>query len=316
MRIQSPLSNLCDVLVHVRSSATRYEATLRKNEAATRAVLIDPILRALGWDTSNTYMVEVEKTLSQTRVDYALDNQSSDVKVIIEAKPLGEDLNHPSIFFSLLKYAFTYKIQDIFLTDGLNWRHFTNFDPQSTEATNVLNIAADDPVECAAYLVQRLDAAKFWPEEQTIDTLTQQVAQLESTVAVLQQTVAAMQSSTPSTAPDVEYTPTPSAEDNHAVTASFVDLDKLGSVKGKKPSLLRLPDGSAKKVRAWSQFLIEYCKFSLDHNKSITIPLPDKSGRNTMLLSIVEPDTNRKYEPVQYNGRKIYIYAIDRCIAG
>jgi putative transposase len=113
-------------------------------------------------------MVEVEKTLSQTRVDYALYNQSSDVKVIIEAKPLGEDLNHPSIFFSLLKYAFTYKIQDIFLTDGLSWRHFTNFDPQSTEATNVLNIAADDPVECAAYLVQRLDAAKFWPEEQTL----------------------------------------------------------------------------------------------------------------------------------------------------
>ena len=101
MRIQSPLSNLCDVLVHVRSSATRYEATLRKNEAATRAVLIDPILRALGWDTSNTYMVEVEKTLSQTRVDYALYNQSSDVKVIIEAKPLGEDLNHPRTCYVL-----------------------------------------------------------------------------------------------------------------------------------------------------------------------------------------------------------------------
>lgn len=255
MHIQSPLSNLCDVLVQVRNSATRYEGTLRRNEAATRAVLIDPVLRALGWDTSNTYMVEVEKTLSQTRVDYALYNQSSDVKVIIEAKPLGEDLNHPSIFFSLLKYAFTYKIQDIFLTDGLSWRHFTNFDPQSTEAINVLNIAADDPVECAAYLVQRLDAAKFWSEEQTIDALTQQMAQLESTVAMLQQTVATMQSSTPSTVPNVEDTPILGVEEHHDVTASFVDLDKLSSVKGKKPSLLRLPDGSIQNTKNWSDVL-------------------------------------------------------------
>ena len=61
MRFQSPLSNLCDVLIQIQESANQYKATLSRNEAATRAVLIDPILRALGWNTANTNMVEVEK---------------------------------------------------------------------------------------------------------------------------------------------------------------------------------------------------------------------------------------------------------------
>jgi hypothetical protein len=67
MRFQSPLSNLCDVLIQIQDSANPYESTLTANEAATRAVLVDPVLRALGWDTANTNMVEVEKTLDQMR---------------------------------------------------------------------------------------------------------------------------------------------------------------------------------------------------------------------------------------------------------
>ena len=86
MRIQSPLSNLCDVLDQARTSANQYQSTLRKNEAATRAVLVDPILQALGWDTANTFMVEVEKTLDKTRVDYALFDSNGAVCVIVEAK--------------------------------------------------------------------------------------------------------------------------------------------------------------------------------------------------------------------------------------
>jgi hypothetical protein len=103
MRIQSPLSNLSDVLTHIKESATRYQATLKKNEAATRAVLIDPVLRALGWDTANTYMVEVEKTLDQARVDYALYDKNATVHIIIDAKSLGVNLAQPSFILSLVK---------------------------------------------------------------------------------------------------------------------------------------------------------------------------------------------------------------------
>ncbi len=56
--------------------------------------------------------------------------------------------------------------------------------------SHLIDFSRDNPVDCAAYLVQRLDAAKFWPEEQTIDTLAQQVAQLESSLSTLQKEVA------------------------------------------------------------------------------------------------------------------------------
>ena len=61
MTIQSPLSSLSDILDQVKDSAALYGDTLRGSEAATRAALIDPILRSLGWDTANADMVEVEK---------------------------------------------------------------------------------------------------------------------------------------------------------------------------------------------------------------------------------------------------------------
>ena len=86
MRFQSPLNNLCDILSQIKSSAKLYEKTLVKNEAATRAVLIDPILRALGWNTANTSMVEVEKTEGQmVRADYALKDKYDNVKIVVEA---------------------------------------------------------------------------------------------------------------------------------------------------------------------------------------------------------------------------------------
>jgi predicted type IV restriction endonuclease len=90
--------------------------------------LIDPVLRALGWDTANTSMVEVEKTLDQARVDYALYDKAV-VRVIIEAKSLSTNLAQTGFIMSLVNYAFTFQLQDIFLTDGIIWQHFTNFQP-------------------------------------------------------------------------------------------------------------------------------------------------------------------------------------------
>jgi predicted type IV restriction endonuclease len=258
MRIQSPLSKLCDVLNQVKGSATQYQETLRKNEAATRAVLIDPVLRAVGWETANTYMVEVEKMLGQTRVDYALFDTNGDVRVIVEAKPLGGNLTHQSIIMKLVTYAFTYGLQDIFLTDGLIWQHFTDFQPGKVAPTKILNLGEDNFVDCAAYLVHRLDAAKFWPETQTIDTLAQQVAQLESIVSTLQRDLTNLKNvagnfSKANLSEDIEHKSAVSI--NASPTLSYVDLTNVSILTKKKPVSLRLPDGTEAPVRQWKDIL-------------------------------------------------------------
>lgn len=301
MRIQSPLSNLCEVLRQINDSAAQYQATLKKNEAATRAVLIDPVLRALGWDIANTNMVEVEKTLTQTRVDYALYDNNGDVNIIIEAKSLSENLNQPSIIMSLVTYAFTFKFQDIFLTNGLIWQHFTNFQPGNVIATKILDITNDNPVECAAYLVQRLDVAKFWPNQQNIDVLAQRIDQLESLVTTLRHEI--------STLKPVEMQATLTATTSQSdAQIDYVDLDSLGDTKDKKPVRLRLPDGTTLPIKKWKDILVECCKFSLSHNPAITIPFPDRVGRKVALFSVTKPPTGISYVTETYKGQTIFVY--------
>lgn len=318
MRIQSPLSNLCEVLHQIKESANQYQKTLRKNEAATRAVLIDPVLRALGWDMANTNMVEVEKTLNQTRVDYAL-SDSTDVKIIIEAKSLGENLSHTNILMSLVTYAFTYKLQDIFLTDGLIWQHYTNFQPGNVAPTKTLNIVQDDPVECAAYFVQRLDAAKFWPEEQTIDRLTQRIDQLESAVSTLQQELIKIQTSS-LISQKATNNSLRSAKDNGSNKngEKFINLEDVTDTTGKKPIQLRLPNNAVIDIRTWKDILRECCKFALAHNPKIPIPFPDRSGKKVALFNTVKPSEGISFVTENYLGQQIFIYAnydSNHCIA-
>ena len=306
MKIESPLNNIIDVISQVRNSAEEYKTTLRRNEAATRAVLVDPVLRALGWDTANTFMVEVEKTLEQTRADYALYDSNGIVKVIIEAKALGEDLTHQKVIMSLVTYAFTFKLQDVFLTDGLSWHHFTNFQPGNVVPTKTINFASDSPVEVAAYLVQRLDAARFWPDEQNIDTLAQQVAQLESVVSSLQRELANIKQS--------ELSKTGTSTSVKGVTvqvssqAKFIDLDDVPDVTGTKPTHLRLPSGEILEVKIWKDVLRECCKFALGNNPKIQFPLPDRSGRKVSLLNTVPPAKGISFVEEKYGNQSIYIY--------
>lgn len=231
------MSNLCDVLIQIQDSANQYEATLTLNEAATRAVLADPILRALGWDTANTNMVEVEKILDQVRADYALYDSNSIPKIIVEAKSLGTDLNQKKLVMSLVNYAFSIGLNDVFLTDGLVWHHFDNFQPGHLEPRKVTDLVNDNPVEYAAYLVQHLDAAKFWPVEQTIDVLSQRVEELESTVSTLQQNISSLLLGKVATS-TIDQSKTVSEVSNKVEFDSgslvFINLEDVDNIAGKK----------------------------------------------------------------------------------
>ena len=69
----------------------KQEKAKKLPEATTRYAIIDPILRALGWDTTNRKEVRVEYPCGPQRkpIDYALFDEGSDPLVLIEAKGLG-----------------------------------------------------------------------------------------------------------------------------------------------------------------------------------------------------------------------------------
>ena len=305
MRIKSPLANFTELLAEVSASAGIYSETLKSNEASTRAVLVDPIVRALGWNTGNPAMVEVEKTFLQARVDYALYDANGDVRVIIEAKKLGENLNNQSILLSLVNYAFTSEVKDIFLTDGILWHHFSGFEPGKLAPSKILDLRNDELVEIAAYLVQRLDAAKYWPDEKDVDELSQKINQLQSSFADFERELSQFKVQIN----DSKFkTPPQKPIINQDLQHDFSPLDKIGNVKNTKPSKLRLPDGSTLGVNSWSGVLRECAKFVLAHNSELIIPMPDKAGKKVNLLDHHPPQKGVSYVQLEYKGVPIFLY--------
>jgi hypothetical protein len=321
MRIQSPLSNLRDVLSTVRESAKSYGQTLRNNEAATRAVLIDPVLRALGWDMANTAMVEVERTYgNKVRADYVLFDSNTTPCVVVEAKKLGTKLS--TFEKELTQYPFAFKTSSAFITDGLVWRFYDNFDPTTFKSSWDGDIEKGDLTNIAAFLAQRLDAARFWPDDTQTSPLAQQLEKLQSDFNTLQQTVADLQSSVGNTpaAGKKGKVPSPPAVSN--TKRQFVPLNQLvvtpanvanGSVttaiSGNKPAFLRLPDGKVIAIRTWREVLTETCKFVIENAAKLPIPYNDRAKRKVNLFSGEQPPPNTSHISYVHKGRVIYIYA-------
>jgi len=106
------------------------ESLLERGEAATRQGAINPVLRALGWDTSNLEEVDPEfSDRSGGQVDYSLRANRRDL-VLLEAKRARERLDgHQD---QLLGYAFRLGVQLAVLTNGLDWWLYLPMVPERT----------------------------------------------------------------------------------------------------------------------------------------------------------------------------------------
>ena len=88
------LDNLYELVVDLERRIAADGSALRQSEALTRYVLVDPLLRALGWRTDDARQVIPEYRSSAGVADYALFTDASQPPaLIIEAKKLGEPLD-------------------------------------------------------------------------------------------------------------------------------------------------------------------------------------------------------------------------------
>ena len=54
-----PLESLLELVETLRARIDEHGPALRQSEALTRAVLVDPLLRELGWDTEDPAQFKV-----------------------------------------------------------------------------------------------------------------------------------------------------------------------------------------------------------------------------------------------------------------
>ena len=70
-----------------RRVLTEYHEYLRGNETATRALVIDGVLTALGWNIKDPARVRLEHRANGNKVDYVLVSPAGAFLAVVEAKP-------------------------------------------------------------------------------------------------------------------------------------------------------------------------------------------------------------------------------------
>ena len=86
--ITSGASKALEVCISaVRKVLSEHDDYLRGNETTTRALVIDEILTALGWDIKDPCRVRLEHRANNNKVDYVLLSSKNEFLVAVEAKP-------------------------------------------------------------------------------------------------------------------------------------------------------------------------------------------------------------------------------------
>ena len=165
--------------------ASEHREYIQGHEARTRMVLVDPLLRELGWNPENPDEVQVEFKLEAGEPDYVLMKDGKPV-AIIEAKRLGTDFGRgvPHQVIKYIKAPECSNIKLVAFTNGDEWvicREFEDYDEER------LKISADQPFKTASYLVAYLSASRFEPEPTGNDSrvVIRTVFQVQSPVTPL-----------------------------------------------------------------------------------------------------------------------------------
>lgn len=131
------------------------ETLLRESEMVVRNGIINPILRHLGWDTTNVQIVHPEYSVGTGWVDYALCYPPSKVCVFIEVKRVGKVKDAEE---QLFRYDSLERVPIAVATDGQKWIFFHPTGTGTREARKIheLDLTASDVEKNAKFLQKYL----------------------------------------------------------------------------------------------------------------------------------------------------------------
>lgn len=127
------------------------------NEANTKALLIEPMLAALGWDTTDVDQVEREyRVYDGTALDYALKTEG-ELRLFVEAKAVGKQLGDKAFISQTVNYANNEGVIWCVLTNGLAYRVYKTNEPVAMEEkllfeVDITEAADSSPTEVAQAL--------------------------------------------------------------------------------------------------------------------------------------------------------------------
>ena len=141
-----PLESLLKLAETLKERVSVHAAALGASETLTRYALIDPLLRELGWDTSDPSAVIPEYTSGSGRADYALMSAGKPA-VMVEAKRLGTPLRD-NVLTQGITYCMTEGTAHFAVTDGARWEIYKAYIPDTRVDQRLMvefDLSADSP---------------------------------------------------------------------------------------------------------------------------------------------------------------------------
>ena len=284
------LDDLKATIETLRKRIRDHSEYLKGYETRTRQALIDPMLRALGWDVEDPKSVELEYKVNQDRLDYALRGSERPIAVI-EAKALGKSLDEKETM-QVLNYANSAGIPYMALTNGDHWRMLEVFKQAPIEDRVLMEfcLSQDAPYACA------LQALRLWRPNLASGEPPQEAA-----------TPIMIKSSPKDSAPP---TPKPSSGKEVAEPSNngdWVPITSLKVEKGQKPppnAEIKFPDSSTKPIKHSVDLVKSVAEHLIETKKISDEDCPvHKEGVKTYLVH-TKPihGTGRKFRPSKEIG--------------
>lgn len=265
------LDELHELIETLQARIDQHAAALQQSEALTRYALVDPLLRALNWDTGDPSQVIPEYRSAAGSADYALFGQSNKPQVIIEAKKLGTHLDF-KVRQQVTGYCQEEGIPYAVITDGRRWELYDVFKPVAMKDSIVVEIDLEGPIAKTS-----LDVLALWHRsvaEGSIQTGAAPVLDASETPS----------GGLPSASP-IAKSPTSPLEDGWQSLADFAP--KVGEY----PDSIRLPSGTEIAAKWWGPF-IEAIVRHLSQQGDLTathVPIRNKNGRYVVALKSDPP---------------------------
>lgn len=164
------MSSLIEAIDLVRSRIEQYRHSKTMTEQNTKASLIDPILRAIGWDVEDVEEVvhEYRRRQNHNPVDYAM-RIMRQPRLFVEAKALSKSLEDAKWTQQILTYAVVAGVQWAVLTNGDEYRLYNTHATVPVERKLFRSFRISDPNSPIEEVLALLSKNQL--SENTIDIL-------------------------------------------------------------------------------------------------------------------------------------------------
>ncbi len=257
------MRELLNAIEQVKGRIRQHEAQLRANEMLTRYALIDPILRALGWDTEDPEQVVPELSTPQGRPDYGLLWEGKTL-VMVEAKPLGSDMDKARR--EGFRYCWENRVPYFMVTNGDVWELHDLSEMGGKQIFRV-QLSQDNPGDVARQLL-----ALWRPAMPEVAPAPAPLMQEPKEDAL------------------PKKSPTPD------IGIPLSELRKMPTKGEKVSGRLRFPDGKEVPINRWRDILVEVAKWALPK-----LELPVR-GRHGGLLMDSKPNDWREPKQIGSNA--------------